>query len=160
VREPGDPPRLSDDLAAFVHRGVAATVATRDEDLKPAVTRAWGPQLADDGATLTLCIIAPPGSATRANLERKGPIAIGFSPPTIARAVQLKGRVLETREPGADELERAGRHLDAFCAEAEAIGFTRGLAPRLYDAPALLAVTASIEQVFDQTPGPAAGRRL
>jgi hypothetical protein len=35
------------------------------------------------------------GSASRANLEQNGVIAIGFSPPTIARALQVKGSVVE-----------------------------------------------------------------
>jgi hypothetical protein len=160
VASSGVNPQLSDELAAFVHSGVAATVATRDADLKPAVTRAWGPQLSEDGRTLTLCVVAPPGSATRANLEENGAIAVGFSPPTIARAVQLKGAAVELREPRPDELARAERHFGAFCAQAEAIGFAGELARRLYNPPELLWVRLSIEQVFDQTPGPTAGRPL
>ena len=38
----------------------------------------------------------------RANLERNGAVAVGFSPPTIARAVQVKGvatRVVELNTP-------------------------------------------------------------
>jgi Pyridoxamine 5'-phosphate oxidase len=160
VQTSGPRPKLSDELVAFVHGGVAVSVATRDGDLRPAFTRAWGPQLSDDGQSLALCVIAPPGSATRANLEANGAIAIGFSPPTIARAVQLKGVAIEVREPDPDELESAECHLGAFCAETEAIGYPPELARRLYTPADFLSVTFSIDEVFDQTPGPTAGRRL
>jgi hypothetical protein len=160
VRDPEPHPRLSDELVALVHSGVAVSVATRDGESRPAVTRAWGPQLSEDGRTLTLCLIAPPGSTTRANLEDNKAIAIGLSPPTIARAVQLKGVALEVREPRPEDIERAEAHMDAFCAEAETIGVSPTLARRLLMAPDFLSVTLRIDEVFDQTPGPTAGRRL
>jgi len=160
VQPSGPERKLSAELAAFVQSGVAVSVATRDGDLRPAFTRAWGPQLSDDGESLALCVIAPPGSPTRANLEANGAIAIGFSPPTIARAVQLKGVAIEVREPEPDELESAERHLDAFCVETEAIGYPAERTRRLYRPSDFASVTLSIDEVFDQTPGPGAGRRL
>lgn len=153
-------PKLSPELVTFVESGVAVSVATRDGANRPAATRAWGPLVSEDGRTLTLCLIAPPGSATRANLEQNGRIAVGFSPPTIARAVQVKGVAVEVGDAGRDELERAGRHFEAFCAEVEAIGFASELAGRIYGRADFVSVTVSIEDVFDQTPGPTAGRRL
>jgi hypothetical protein len=116
--------------------------------------------LSADGQVIALCVIAPPGSATRANLEQNGAIAVGFSPPTIARAVQVKGAVAEIREPGPEELERAERHFGAFRAEAEAVGVRSELAQRFFDPLELVWVMLSIGEVFDQTPGPTAGKRL
>jgi Pyridoxamine 5'-phosphate oxidase len=153
-------PGLTRELIELVHAGVAVTVATRDKDLRPALTRSWGPRVDEDGRTLTLCVIAPPASATRANLEENGVIAIGFSQPTIARALQVKGRAVEVHEPGPAELERAERHLSAFFAEVEAIGLPAELARRLYTPDELVSVRVSIDDVFEQTPGPSAGKRL
>jgi hypothetical protein len=152
---------LVPDLVAFVHGGVAVTVGTRDADRRPAVTRAWGPEVLADGRTLKLCVIAPPGSSTRANLEANGAIAVGFSPPTIARALQIKGAAASVREPEPAELERAERHLLAFSAEAEQLGIPGRVARRFFGAPSdFLSVTVSIDEVFDQTPGPRAGQRV
>jgi hypothetical protein len=156
----GSEQRLSEEVAAFVCSGVAVSVATRNGDLRPAFTRAWGPRLSEDGQTLTLCVIAPAGSATRAGLEQNGAIAIGFSPPTAARAVQVKGTAVEIRDPERDELECAERHLAAFCVETASIGYPADLARRLYSPVDFVSVTLSIDEVFDQTPGPAAGRRV
>jgi Pyridoxamine 5'-phosphate oxidase len=155
-----DTPLLDADLAGFVHSGVAVAVATRDGDLVPAFTRGWGPEVSGDGRSLTLCVIAPPGSATLANLEANGAIAVAFSPPTIARAVQVKGIAASVREPGANEVARATRHLDAFTAEAVQIGFPAELPQRMFLRDDFVSVTLSVDEVFDQSPGPNAGRPL
>ena len=146
---------LDSGLVAFIHGGVAVGVATRDEDLRPAYTRGWGPAVSSDGLWLTLCVIAARGSPSRENIEGNGAIAVVFNPPTAGRALQLKGVVVQAREPVAEELERAERHLEAFAAEAEQVG-----APRLFVRRNFLAVTLSIDEVFDQTPGQRAGVRL
>ena len=151
---------LDPEVVEFIHGGVAVGVATRDDDLRPAISRAWGPEVFADGRTLRLCVAAPEGSPARANLQGNGVVAVGFSPPTIARAVQLKGVATAVAEPEADDLERAERHAGRFVAEAARIGSPEHLARRMFVPVGLLAVSFSIDEVFDQTPGPTAGRRL
>jgi flavin reductase (DIM6/NTAB) family NADH-FMN oxidoreductase RutF len=153
-------PVLTPELVAFVHSGVAIGVATRDQSLRPALARAWGAQVATDRRSLTLSVAAPEGSATRANLEQNGAIAVSFSPPTIAKAVQFKGVAEILGEPGPDEREHAEHHNSAFLAECDRIGAPRELAERMFVGAGLLLVNVSIQDGFDQTPGPTAGRRL
>jgi hypothetical protein len=146
---------------SFVHSGVAVTVATCDEGLKPAITRGWGPEVSADARVLALLVAAPPGSPTRENLEGNGAIVVGFGLPTVARAVQLKGVVDAVREPQSAELERAEQHLRSFCAEAGQLGIPERLARRMFpQRSTLVSVTFPIEEAFDQTPGPTAGQRL
>ena len=147
-------------VVEFIHGGVAVGVATRDDDLRPEFARGWGPEVSADGRSVTLCVAAPEGSRMRANLEQNGAVAVGFSPPTIARAVQLKGVATVVGEPDAADLERVERHLRSFVAEAERIGAPPELARRMFVGAGLVAVQFSIDEVFDQTPGPTAGRRL
>lgn len=151
---------LTTELIEFVRGGVAVSIATRDAELRPAITRGWGPEVAADGCTLTLLVDAPPGSASRSNLEQNGALAIAFSPPTIARALQVKGTAADLRAPVAAELQRAEQHNEAFCAEIGAVGHPAALGRRFLRPAGLVAVTLTVESVFDQTPGPAAGRRL
>jgi hypothetical protein len=79
-------PVLDPAVVEFIHGGVAVGVATRDDDLRPEFARGWGPEVSADGRSLRLCVAAAEGSRMRANLERNGAVAVGFSPPTIARA--------------------------------------------------------------------------
>ena len=152
-------PVLDPAVVEFIHGGVAVGVSTRDDDLKPAFARAWGPEVSADGGSLRLCVAAA-GTRVRANLERNGAVAVGFSPPTIARAVQVKGVVSELGEPEPADLERVERHVGSFVAEAERIGAPAELAQRMFAGTGLVAVEFQIDEVFDQTPGPTAGRRL
>ncbi len=152
VLEPG--------LVEFLNGGVAIGVGTRDEDLKPAFTRGFGPGVSADGRHLTLCVIAAPGSSSRQNIEGNGSIALVFNPPTAGRAVQFKGVVVDVREPQSEDLQRAERHLETFATEAERVGAPPGNATRLFMRADFVAVTFSIDEVFDQTPGRRAGARL
>ena len=57
-------------------------------------------------------------------------------------------------------LERVERHFRAFVAEAARIGAPTELSQRMFVSTGLVAFQLSIDEVFDQTPGPTAGRRL
>lgn len=151
---------LDPTVVEFIHGGVAVGVATRDDDLRPEFARGWGPEVSPDGRSVTLCVSAPEGSLMRANLEPNGTLAVGFSPPTIARAVQVKGVVTAVGEPEAADLERVERHVQSFVAECERIGAPAEVSTRMFVRPGLVAVRFSVDEVFDQTPGPTAGRRL
>jgi hypothetical protein len=153
-------PVLDPGVIEFIHGGVAVGVATRDEDLRPEFARGWGPEVSADGRSLTVCVAAPAGSRMRANLDRNGALAVGFSPPTIARAVQVKGVASRVGDPEAADLDRVERHVRSFVAEAERIGAPAELSRRMFMGTGLVAVVLSIDEVYDQTPGPTAGRRL
>jgi hypothetical protein len=153
-------PVLDPAVVEFIHGGVAVGVATRDDDLKPEFARAWGPEVSADGRSVRLCVAASEGSRVRANLERNGAVAVGFSPPTIARAVQVKGVASRVGDPEVADLERVEQHVLLFVAEAERIGAPAELSRRMFVGTDLVAVEFSIDEVFDQTPGPTAGRRL
>jgi hypothetical protein len=153
-------PVLTPELVEFVHGGVAVGVATRDEMMRPVFARAWGPQVSADRRSLTVCVAAAEGSAMRANLDGNGAVALGFSPPTIAKAVQVKGVATVLGEPGPDDLERVERHVGAFTAGCERIGVAPEIAGRMFEGSTLVVISVAIDEGFDQTPGPTAGRRL
>ena len=94
------------DIAAFVHGGVAIVAATRDDDLRPEITRGWGPELSPERCDLRICLSAAPGSRTISNLERNGAFAATFTLPTTYRSIQIKGEVRELGEPTAADLVR------------------------------------------------------
>jgi hypothetical protein len=159
VERPHGDPVVGPDLAAFVRSGVATVVATRDDDLGPEIARSWGPEVAADGASVTLCVPAPAGSKTLANLEGNGAITATFVVPTTYRAVQLKGTMLDMREPTPEQLAQVEEHIAAFIEQVEQIGVTRKQVRQLVE-PEFVAVTFAVRELYDQTPGPSAGSRL
>jgi hypothetical protein len=138
---------------------VAVVVATRDEELRPELSRAWGPALSEDGERLTLCVEAPPDSAMARNLRAGSPAAATVARLTSHTTVQLKGAVTEVSAPTADRLDAVTRHVDDFVAETAVIGVPEGLARGMVG-PDLLAVTIAVAERFDETPGAGAGRPL
>jgi hypothetical protein len=151
--------QLAEEIATFVTGGVAVVVATRDGDLRPQAGRGWGPLILPAGDAMTLCIGVPAGSRMRSNLEQGSPVVATFSQPTSYRTVQIKGDVLELGEPTAAQLARVEEHYDVLARETEQVGFSRELLRRLMDR-ALVAVTFSARELYDQTPGVNAGARL
>ena len=127
--------------------------------MRPEVSRAWGPVLSGDGSTVTLCVAAAPGSATLANLQDNGAIAVTFSLPTSYRTVQVKGAVVDLCAPAAEHLARVEEHFSAFVDEVEQVCIPRDGAGRFLDSE-LVAVSFSVRELYDQTPGPNAGGRL
>ena len=151
--------RVEEEITRFLSGGVAAIVATRDDQLRPQIVRAWGISVADDGTELTLCVEAAAGSRTRANLEANGSVAATFSQPTTYRTVQIKGERVALAEPSAEQLAAVEEHLEAFGREVEQVGMPADAGRRLIDRR-LVAMTLAVRELYDQTPGPNAGAPL
>lgn len=152
-------PFVDAELAAFIEQGVAVIVATRDDQMNPEITRGWGPLVGGDGRELSLCVNAAAASATRRNLAANGEIAITFSLPTTYRSVQVKGRATLDGDPTADQEARIESHMALFVEQVGQVGITAGTAQQLAVAP-FLAVTCSVRELYDQTPGAGAGAPL
>lgn len=152
-------PTIAPELASFFEGGIAIVVATRDDDMRPQIARAWGTGVADDGSALTICVTAAEGSRTLDNLRANGAIALTFSSPTTYRTVQAKGVVTDLREPSERDLARRDEHLEDVLDQGEQVGIERQLARRLARGDAI-AVTVALLELYEQTPGPGAGTRL
>jgi hypothetical protein len=151
--------RIEDEVTQFLTAGVAAIVATRDDQLRPQIVRAWGVSVSTERTELTLCVEAPDGSPTRANLEGNGSVAATFSQPTTYRTVQIKGEAVALAEPTAEQLAAVEEHLEAFGREVEQVGMPADAGRRLIDRR-LVAVSLAVRELYDQTPGPNAGAPL
>ena len=152
-------PTIGPELARLVEGGIAIVVATRDDDMRPQITRAWGASVAEDGTELTLCVTASEGSRALDNLRANGAIALTFCRPTTYRTVQAKGVVTDLRQPGERELARRDEHLVDFLDETDQVGLERRVARRVA-AGEVVAVTVAVRELYEQTPGPGAGTRL
>ncbi len=156
---------ISDELRAFLESGVSVVVGTRDSELVPEITRAWGPRVGRDRRSVSLCIaLATSGKALK-NLRDNGDLAATFSLPTNYKTIQLKGRCVGTASPNRQDLDAVERHRNSFLASTERIGvprrFTEGLWQReLVESTVMVKIRFMAEQAFDQSPGPDAGSPL
>jgi hypothetical protein len=151
--------RITGPAIELLLTGAATIVATRDAEMRPALTRGWGLAVDGDGERLSLCVEVPMGSAVRANLEANGEIAVTCSRPTTYRTVQVKGAAEIVGEPDEGRLRAAREQVAAFSAEVAQLGLPADAGEALL-VERLLAVVVEPREVFDQTPGPTAGSRL
>ncbi|HEU0138513.1 MAG TPA: pyridoxamine 5'-phosphate oxidase family protein [Bryobacteraceae bacterium] len=156
---------IDDELKAFLEGPVSVLVGTRDSRLVPEVTRAWGPRVSGDRKRVSLCVPLATSHKTLDNVEGNGAIAVAFSLPTNYRTIQLKGRRATAAEPDSIDLAAVERHRDVFAAVNEPLGQARDRVEAFWrveieTSAVLVKITFAAEQVFDQTPGPGAGRSL
>ena len=158
------PAPISDDLKALIEGPVSVLVGTRDSRLVPEITRAWGPRVSEDRRSVSFCLPLATSRKTLDNLEANGQIAVGFCFPTNYKTFQLKGRHARTAEPDSADLASVEQHRVAFAAVNAPLGKPREVVEAFWRAEietsaALIKIFFAPEDVFDQTPGPGAGRR-
>ena len=136
-------------------------VGTVAADGLPEASRGWGLTVRTDAERPEVRLLMPVASTrARENLETTGRIAITVTDVETLRSAQVKGRVARF-EAATDADARA--HERSFTALTEALQRADGTDPELFrrvKPGSLTAVIATLDEVYDQTPGPAAGARL
>ncbi|MDP9151047.1 MAG: pyridoxamine 5'-phosphate oxidase family protein [Myxococcota bacterium] len=150
---------LSADLVEFFESGVSILVATRDARLHPACGRAMGAQVQSAARVVTVFIPEVTSSHTVANLRDNRRIAVTFARPLTHYAIQIKGTCQAIRASGEAERAVQMRYRAAYTEQLHAVGMPRPATARLVWWPSL-ALDVLVQDLFVQTPGPTAGRRL
>jgi hypothetical protein len=150
---------LPPEIVDLVESGVSLLVATRDGALRPACVRAFGASVSADRKTVTVFFPQATGARCKVNLDENKRIAVGVSRPFDNLAVQLKGSVTDLHAARDDERVVPERYLSAYVEQLYLAGLPRNLLKRAHVWPAWSA-TFTLEDVFVQTPGPDAGKRL
>jgi len=146
------------DIAEFLQRGLCVLVATRDASLMPHCVTGSAVILAGPGRGVVL-LPSFESAPALANLRANGAIAVLVEEPTTHRGIQMKGRSLALRDATAPELKQAAEFVARTKAELSTIGFAPTVLERMNFMPCT-AVEFTVEQVFEQTPGPGAGRAV
>lgn len=150
---------ITADLAEFVESGVNLILGTRDAALRPDAARACGAVVAPDRASITLFLPNAAAAQAIANLRENGLVALGVSRPYDNTAWQLKGTAAEVRDAAPAERAIVERYGALFTEALYLVGIPRAIMGRFVVWPAT-AVRFDIHDVFDQRPGPGAGRRV
>jgi hypothetical protein len=147
------------ELAGFLEDGVGIHIGTRNEQFEPNGARAISAAVDPDGRHLELYISAVAASRVLPDLEANGLAAIVFARPIDERACQVKATYLGVRAIEAHERAAAARQWSAFLDNLEYIGIPRVSAATWITEPDL-AIRLKVAAIFEQTPGPAAGKSL
>jgi len=154
----GDVHLIDDALVAFVRGPVSMFLATTDATGTPDATRVVGIAPIDDHRLRVL--IPRAAEAARTNAIVGARLALLVTDITTYRSVMWKGRVEsagDPRSPGDSAL--IDRHVSSFSAASALVGIDPDVAWRFFDTDGIPLVIV-VDEMFDQTPGPNAGRRL
>ncbi len=148
---------------ARVHRclepGLSIIVGTVNAQGQPSTCRGIAIASRDDLATLTVYLPVATSQETIQNVALTKWVAVAATHPLDNSATQVKGIATEARLAREDEGVFVRERLGAFIGVLRAFGVPVRLAHSFNHWPAF-AITIRVEQVFEQTPGPNAGRRL
>lgn len=149
---------LDDEVASFLQPGpLSVVVCTRDAEKRPDVVRGWGPRVLDDRATIEVFVGRGPAWKLVENVRDNGAMALAVSLVTTYQTVQLKGKCVEVGEPEECDFEHIRSHVDGFVAGIDDIGMS-GPAARGAAVTDVIKLRFRPESIFDQTPGPEAGK--
>lgn len=150
---------LDENRTALLESGCALIVGTIDPDGAPCAGRGWGLDVSDEPGQVRL-LLDGDDDATLRNATEGAPVAVTAASVRTLRSVQLKGRIAATEPAGPDDVARAGRYCTAMFTDINETDLTpleviEALRPQQFTA-----CTVVVEELFDQTPGPAAGARV
>ncbi len=134
-------------------------VGTASPDGTPHAQRAWGCTVVGDDRVRLL--LDGSDHVLRAHLAEGGRIALTSANVRNLRSVQLKGTVTSVEdEPTPDDLARCDLHNEELFTDIEVSDhYPRVLVERMIP-PAYVVAVVTVEELYDQTPGPSAGAKV
>lgn len=153
------PAPIPAELAAFLEEPLFVDVATRSGAMLPEATDATAMTVDAAQGLVTLYIPERSAGPTLANLRDNGQIAVNASRPSDHRTIQLKGTFVSERPADESERELQLRYLQGMIPRMGMIGIPQSVCLRMVYWPSRV-VRFAVRDIFVQTPGPNAGRRL
>jgi hypothetical protein len=138
--------------------GMTIYLATRAATLQPDCVMAYAVR-DEGGGEVTVFLAAARAARTLENLRDNGKLALSMTRPSSNRSVQLKGTFVRVGTPSDEDRVYLERYRERFVDEMERVGVPRAFTARLPWWPTV-PVVMRLDEVFLQTPGPEAGRRL
>ena len=152
-------PAIPEDIVEFLEAGVSILVGTCDAERRAEVARGVGCSVSRDRTEVTIYLHEGWGARALGNLRANGEIAVGFSRPFDHFAIQLKGKCTRFVPPSDGDRTVVDRYHATYGEQLYMTGFPRSTTRRFVFWPAV-AVTFGVRDIFVQTPGPDAGKRL
>ena len=147
-------------VASFIEGRVMILIATRNEAHRPMIGRATGARFDSQRGGISLLVSASQWPDAVAHALPGTPLSATFVKPDDYRAYQIKGPIMNVRPTDAIEQARGAQYVADMLSVMGALGVSRlQLSSTLSDRD-LMHITFLPRDLFVQTPGPEAGRRL
>jgi hypothetical protein len=149
---------VDEEIAEFLRGPVAIFLGTTDEHGTPDATRGHGVEVINDHRLRV--VVSSEARHAIANAAAGRPAAVLVTDITTYRSLQWKGTLVGPAKPRTPrDLAVADGNADAFARGSVVVGLEPGDCWR-FVAHDFVAVELDVAELFDQTPGPGAGRRV
>lgn len=150
---------FASELTRMVESGAGLVVGTVSIDGEPRADRAWGVSVVDPDERRIRFVMSADDAAVLEHLE-SGNVSLTGAEISTFRSIQLKGRTVVVEAPRAEDIEMARTQSEKFfemvnLVDGNPVEHLRRMLPL-----ETVAVEMVVAEMFDQTPGPAAGRAL
>jgi hypothetical protein len=143
----------------YVETGLSVFVGTVDAEGCPAACRAYALRSNDDYSVVTVYVPVNVSQETIANVATTRRVAIGATHPIDHGSIQIKGTTRGVRLARPDEAQIVQSRLEAYADLLDMIGVPRRIMRGVAWWPAF-AIDVTVDELYDQTPGPRAGERI
>jgi hypothetical protein len=151
---------VPENIVRFLEGAIVAMAGTRDGNLVPHAHRVTGWHIAPDRKTMT-CLI--PETFTKhlaPSLKDNGQLALTVCEVPSHETYQFKGDHVESRPVSGADLAVYERCRERYAARlGELYGLATETSQAYFPCPSV-AVSFAVREIYLQTPGPGAGRRL
>jgi hypothetical protein len=151
---------LAADTARFLSDRAALIVGVVGADGRPFAARGWGLEVLDPGSGRARLLLDAADLDRLAHLAGGGALAVTGSDVPSLRSCQLKGRVDGFEVATDDDLAHSAAYCAGFFGDVERTDHLPPWKLERLRPDELVACLLTVEEVYDQTPGPAAGRPL
>lgn len=149
------PPEIVD----FIYSSHAGAIGSRDENLVPIVRRCVGTDINDTKAIVMVYVVQSQHKQMLKNFNDNGRVSLILVEWPSHRSYQFKGQFLRAREMTADEAVFQQQFREKYMSIGREAGYPDELVERfVYQAD--LAIEFKVEKIFNQTPGPGAGKAV
>jgi hypothetical protein len=150
---------IDDELAVYLRPGpLSVIIATCDAERTPDVVRGWGSHILDDCGAVEFFVGREPARKLVENLRHNSAMSVAVCNVSTFQALQLKGKCIEIGEPSLEDTERIRDHVDQFVVGVLQVGMAEAVS-RALAVSDVIRLRFVPDLLFDQTPGPEAGKQ-
>lgn len=151
---------MDDETVAFIESGCALILGVVGPANEPVAARGWGADvISTDGSRVRVLVDADDGHAIDLMVPGARIAMTGAAVPTL-RSLQGKGHIVATSPASSDDPARVDRYCDDFFGDIVATDHIQRDVLERWVPMTFARVVIDVEEWFDQTPGPGAGREV